>query len=560
MNKKLIMVFFLASFLVSGTFAGQKKDKISATEAFINGFSLKLSSLGQDKSTSLVNGVSFSLWPQMANGPFITDPVQFSKISSPPQHKLRAFLEFFSLFAYSGINYNLKYSKFIEDWQYRFTWKDQKRRFFTFEAQRFDSNDFGLNWRHSLAGMIYYEFARSNNLEWWQSALYSIGGSLGWEFLVEWREVISTNDNIMTGLGGISIGEAWFQLGQYLINSSSPFVRLLSWVNPFMKINGWFDRKRLLPPYFHAYNQQFQDVFFFVGYRQSPGSGSDQSQANLDFSFNSRIIPKEEYGLPGQIKETFNRPIFSQLDLEMMYHGQQKEEFNLLAKVVPFGWFVQNISEDKKGYSYYLGLGSSLEVYIKRPVTDYDAGKISIDHPEDFHFEQPRDFRDKLGATHILGPVFDYTYFASPWRFHFRGEGYLSFGMINSLPLNKYSVDHDIQGMKTTLTYYGYYYSLGPALKSLIELDYNSLRLQSFLNYYHYYSLQGRDRFQNELIDDSPLQDSRWHYGFGLEYKIKGTSLALASRLEWVKRWGRIHEFEDHSQEQRFYLGLKLNI
>ncbi|MGB9836687.1 MAG: DUF3943 domain-containing protein [Candidatus Saccharicenans sp.] len=560
MRKTLILITLLALFLALNVYADQKKEKPAEIDSFIANFSLRLSALKQQPVGRALTGLNFSLGSPFADGPFITDPAKFQKISQPPQHRWRAFLEFFGLFAYSGINYNIKYSKFIEDWQYQFTWHDQKRRFFTFEAQRFDSNDFGLNWRHSLAGMIYYEFARSNNLDWWQSALYSIGGSLGWEFFVEWREVISTNDNIMTGLGGIPIGEAWFQLGQYLTNSPNRYVRLLSWFNPFMKINGWFDRKRAVPPYFHAYNPKVQDVFFFLGYRHSPTSSSSQGVGNLDVSFNSRIITREEYGIPGKIREKFNRPVFSQLDLEMMYHGREREEFNLLAKIVPFGWFAQDISDEHRGYSYFVGLGSSLEVYIKRPVTDYDAGKVSIDQTEDFHFELPRDFRDKLGAAHILGPVFDYAYFARPWQFHFRGEGYLSFGLINSLPLNKYSVDHDIRGMKTTLQYYGYYYAFGPALKSLVELAYDPLRFQAFLNYFYYYSIQGRDRFQNDLLDDSPLRDSRWHYGLGVQYRIKGTGLAVESRLEWVKRWGIIHDFEDTQHEKRFYLGLKLNI
>ncbi|MGB9893133.1 MAG: DUF3943 domain-containing protein [Candidatus Saccharicenans sp.] len=561
MRKKIILSIILIAALASNLLAGQKNNRPSVVETFICKFSLRLSDTLKEQP---LNGpgkkLSFSFDDRQEASPFLVDPEQFEKITSLPRHKLRAFLEFFSLFAYSGINYNIKYSKFIEDWQYKFIWKDQKRRYFTFEAQRFDSNNFGLNWRHSLAGLIYYEFARSNNLTWWQSTLYSMGGSLAWEYLVEWREVISINDNLMTGPGGFVLGESLFQLGQYFLNSPNKFSRLLSWFNPLMKINGWFDRKHPLPPYFHAYNPQAQDVYFFIGYRQSPTSTSAQEVSNLDISFNSRIITRQDYGIPGKVREKFTQPIYSQLDLEMMYHGKNREELDLMAKVVPFGWFAQNISDDKKGYSYYYGLGSALEVYLKRPVVDYDAEKFAVNQPDEFHFEVPRDFRDKLGAIHILGPVFDLAWFARPWYFHLCGEAYLSFGMINSLPLNKYSIDHDIRGMKTTLTYFGYYYALGPALKYRIDLGYSRLRLRGFLEYLYYHSLQGRDRFQNDLLDDSPLRDSRWDYGLDLQYQIPGTSFSIESRLEWVKRWGLIHEIADHNLEKRLYLGLKINL
>jgi len=561
MKKKIIFLIILTVALGSDSLASQKNNRLSLADTFIGNFSLRLSASLQEKSPDgPEKKISFSFDDRWESSPFLSDPEKFKRITSPPKHKLRGFVEFFSLFAYSGINYNIKYGKFIEDWQYRFTWKDQKRRFFTLEAQQFDSNNFGLNWRHSLAGMIYYEFARSNNLTWWQSALYSVGGSLAWEYMVEWREVISINDNLMTGPGGVVLGESWFQLGKYFFNSPHKFTRILSWLNPFMKINGWFDRKHPLPPYFHSYNPQAQDVYFFIGYRQSPTSTRAQEVSNLDISFNSRIITRQDYGIPGKVKEKFNQPIYSQLDLEMMYHGKNREELDLMAKVVPLGWFAQNISDDKKGYSYYYGLGSALEVYVKRPVVDYDAEKFAVNQPDEFHFETPRDFRDKLGAIHLIGPVFDLVYFARPWYFRLGGEAYLSFGMINSLPLNKYSIDHDIRGMKTTLTYFGYYYALGPALKYRVNLGYNHLRLEGFLEYLYYHSLQGRDRFQNDLLDDSPLKDSRWHYGLGLQYQIPDTSLSIESRLEWVKRWGIIHEIEDHNLEKRLYLGLKISL
>jgi|YelNatPaOPRAMG01_1025707.scaffolds.fasta_scaffold04713_4 hypothetical protein len=561
--KKLILSAVLFGAIILAAYpASQRSQTQTLINNFLDNFSLIIRNSAADNySAELNSNFPFTLkQAETPAGPFITDLQQFKKLNTPPRHKLRGFLEFFSLFSYSGISYNIKYSKFVEDWQWKFTWHDQKERFFTFKANRFDSNDFGLNWRHALAGMMYYEFARSNNLSWLQSSLYSIGGSLTWEYVVEWREVISINDNIMTGLGGISLGESWFQLGKYFINSSYPFNRLFSWLNPLMKINGWLDRKQLLSPYFQSYNPQAQDVYFFLGYRHSPTSTSGTGVGNLDVSFNSRIITEPEFGVPGKINEKFTSPIYSQLDFELMYHGQSREELSLTAKIVPFGRFIQNISEDGKGYSFYYGLGSAFETYVKRPVTDYDAEKVPINRPEDFHFENPRDFRDKLGATDIIGPVFDVTYFSSPWHFRLKGEAYLSFGMINALALNKYSIDHSVLGMKTTLTYYGYYYALGPALKYLAEIGYQNIKLQGFLNYVYYYSLQGRDRFQDQIIDDSMIKDSRNDYGFTLQYRIPGTDFSLLGTMEWVKRWGIIHEVQDWSLEKRLYFGLKINL
>lgn len=561
MKKKVFIWLFVVLFPTAALFAGQKNHQDNFISSFVENFSLSWKAVQTAFSSSLNNNfLIFKLNDNQSTSSFITDPLRLQQLSRPIRHKRRAFLEFFSLFSYSGINYNIKYSKFIEDWQWNFTWDDQKERFFTFKAHRFDSNDFGLNWRHALAGMIYYQFARSNNLSWLQASLYSIGGSLAWEYMVEWREVISINDNIMTGLGGYVLGESWFQLGRYFFNSPSRFSRLFSWLNPFMKINGWFDRKQLLPPYFHCYNRQGQDVYLFIGYRHSPTSTSGRNVGNLDVSLNSRIITAQEYGLPGKINEKFTSPISSQLDVELMYHGQSREELEVMAKVVPVGRFIQSISDDRKGYSLYYGLGSAFQVYIKRPVADYDSGKIPINQPQDFHFENPREFRDKLSAVHIVGPVFDGTYFSRPWFLRLRSEVYLSFGMINALALNKYSVDNSVQGMKTTLTYYGYYYALGPYLESSVQLGYKHLKFEGSFNYVYYSSLQGRDRFQDELLDDSVIKDSRWDYGLKLQYHIPRTDFSIVAAAEWVRRWGKIHQVEDSNLEKRYYLGLKFNL
>ncbi|RFT16476.1 MAG: hypothetical protein OP8BY_1654 [Candidatus Saccharicenans subterraneus] len=546
--------------------ADHKKSTKKTVEEFVAGFSLSAAT-----RCSLVLNDSKQEWPAVIfslsennghpDGAVLLPVSEFERTRNLRPRWGRAGLELAMLMSYSQARYWIRYSRFIEDWQYRLTWADQKRRFFTTEALRFDSNAFYLNWTHALAGMLYYEFARTNNLSWLQSLVFSFGGSLYWEYIVEWREIISINDNIMTAVGGFALGEAWFQMGRYFHNSNNPVGRLLSWLNPFMKANGWLDRKKPLSAYHHNYNRAAQDVYLFLGYRNSPVSASpDENTGNLAVSLHSRIITDSSYGLPGRVDEKFSSPFYSQMDFDFMFHGATREELGVTARVVPLGRFKQDISWDRKGFSLYYGLGSAFFLYLKRPVTDYDAGKIPVDRPEDFHFELPRDFRDKLAAVHFLGPVADLTLYSGPWKLRLKTEAYPSFGMINSLPLNSYSADNDIQGMKTTLKFYGYHYAFGPDLESLAEITYRSLRLTGFYNYVYYRSIQGRDRFQSWLTDDSPLRDSRKHYGLRLEFRIPGTLLSLTGSMEGVKRWGRVHELEARSLEKRYYLGLKYRL
>lgn len=539
--------------------ASDRKQEQEIIKNFKNNFRLTLNSAGKLSSEpSAFLPCPFEL---IENGRqktiFITDPQEWLKVSAIRPKTSRGFLEMAALMTYSQARYWIKYSRFIEDWQYALKWKDQKRRFFTTEALRFDSNAFYLNWTHAFAGMLYYEFGRSNHLPWYRSLLFSTLGSLYWEYIVEWREIISINDNIMTGIGGYVLGESWFQMGRYFLNTRNPVGRFFSWLNPYLKINGYLDRHRLLPPYTHTFNPSAQDVYFFLGYRSSPTSSINRNTGNLALSLHSRLITEPVYGLPGKVDEKFFEPLYSQLDFDFMFHGETREEMGATAKVVPAGRLVQKISDDRRGFSLYYGLGSGFFLYVKRPVTEYDAGHIPVNKPEEFHFELPRDFRDKLAAVNFLGPVADLRLYRGPWEFHLKLEAYPSFGMINAWAFNKYSVDHDVQGMKSTLTYYGYYYGFGPSFETLGEIRYRTFKLEASALYHRYRSVQGRDRFQSWLTDDSVIRDSRWQTVLSLEFKIPGTGISLFASGQRVKRWGKIHEIEDRGLEKRYFLGLK---
>ena len=540
----------------------------SATEAgtskWVKEFDLTLSSFYlRSKSLSDQNepDLNFKLSPfSTLPGFVITDPVELGRLAGQRPNRPRATIELLTVLTISGIDYWHTYSKFLEDWQYRPVWRDQKKRFFSFQAYRFDHNSFRLNWRHSLAGMAYYELARSNNLPWWNSLLYSVGGSLYWEYIVEWREVISISDNITTGFGGYILGESWFQIGRYFFNSPRKINSYLSWLNPLNRINGWLEGDKPLSPHFHPFNYQAQDVFLFLGYRNSPTSTSSSNVGNVFFKFGSEIFTEPVYGLPGKVNDTFNSPIYTNLDFSLTYHGQNREELELQARVIPWGKFVQKIDEGKRGYSFIYGLGSAFHTYVKRPVTDYDAGNVRITDTAGFHFEEPRNFRDKMCSVNLVGPVVDSTYYDRDWSFRFSGEAYFSFGLVNALALNKYSLDHDVQGMKTTVTCYGYYYALGPALTARAEIAHSPFRLSGFASYVYYRSIQGLAELQYEMTDDSVLKDSRWHTGLELQWRLPIDNLSLFSSIEWVRRWGIVHEVTERTLEKRYYLGLKYNL
>jgi hypothetical protein len=80
------------------------------------------------------------------------------------------------------------------------------------DADPFSINQIG----HPYQGGIYYGFARSAGLNYWESLLYTIAGSFLWETYGETTKP-SINDHVATGIGGTFVGEALFRISSLLL-------------------------------------------------------------------------------------------------------------------------------------------------------------------------------------------------------------------------------------------------------------------------------------------------------------------------------------------------------
>ncbi len=81
-----------------------------------------------------------------------------------------------------------------------------------------DNDKLGTNmFLHPYNGNLYYNAARSNGYNFWQSSLFAIGGSAMWELFME-CEYPSTNDIIATPIGGSAIGEMTYRVSDTMID------------------------------------------------------------------------------------------------------------------------------------------------------------------------------------------------------------------------------------------------------------------------------------------------------------------------------------------------------
>ena len=83
-----------------------------------------------------------------------------------------------------------------------------------------DNDQFSTNlFAHPYHGGLYFNAARTNGLNFWQSVPYAAGGSLMWEIVCE-NEPPAMNDFIATTMGGIAIGEVTNRLSALVLDDS----------------------------------------------------------------------------------------------------------------------------------------------------------------------------------------------------------------------------------------------------------------------------------------------------------------------------------------------------
>jgi hypothetical protein len=134
---------------------------------------------------------------------------------SPAHRFVRALSELTLLTGVGVANYWINRDANMEDWRYKYRWKDVWPRFR--DGWSYDSNAFRTNTiYHIYSGAIYYQIGRSNDYGILASTAWAFTGSLIWEYIGEWREQTSANDMFFTTLGGALAGEAFRQSSIYV--------------------------------------------------------------------------------------------------------------------------------------------------------------------------------------------------------------------------------------------------------------------------------------------------------------------------------------------------------
>ena len=183
----------------------------------------------------------------------------------------------------------------------------------------FDQDAFKVNQlMHPYQGSMYYGFARSAGLSFWESSAYTFAGSFLWEMGGETTSP-SINDQVASGIAGAFFGEALFRMASLLLEGGGEkpgFWRELgaTVLSPPTGFNRLVFGERFAPVFPSHDPATFWRLRFgaFLNnrlYDQGGLSPVGRKDATMDFSM--------AYGLPGKPGYSYTRP-FDYFHFEVM--------------------------------------------------------------------------------------------------------------------------------------------------------------------------------------------------------------------------------------------------
>jgi hypothetical protein len=464
----------------------------------------------------------------------------------PEKHPFRAMLETTLVLAGGFVWYWSNEDFNSADWDLGWDRRSWRRKL-TFEALAFDNNEFDTNaTSHPKAGISYYVIGRGNNLSMVESLILSVGASTVWEYGVEYREVPSVNDMVITPLCGMSIGEPIYQFSRFFARSADGLVNdtlagVLSPINAFNElIDGNEDKTRASAIDAHglaADNVHRLDLRLGLA---SVVLDENTARTEIDYriegylnnipgyltpgSFRRRILPGEVSQISGRLASSSGRVVGVDFGSRTNYFGYGAQNFEGTSRA------------DLQGWAGGFALGTAFEYWMRQ------------------RQDQPK---DELLTANLVGGTGELMVLRGPFRFRLRDRSYLNFGMIHSLAYED-PATRPAGATKSVLQNHGYYYAVGGTHVTEIAVGYRALDLGLEGRVDRFYSIQGLDRNQGQVINDFNLVDRREMGRTFLSLRPRKGFAEISLEFEVLRRTGTLSDVNVHTTERRAQLSLSL--
>ncbi|HEY0709025.1 MAG TPA: DUF3943 domain-containing protein [Polyangia bacterium] len=469
-----------------------------------------------------------------------------------PRHLGRAALETAGILLGGTVWYWRDLEFNARDWDLR--WDAQSwRRKLTFESVRFDQNLFQTNAAsHARAGVAHYEVARGNGLGVGASMGVTAATSLLWEFVIEFKEQPAINDFVVNNVAGLAIGEPFYQLGEFFQRSRPTLLNrgLAGAFSPVASMNDWVDDRRRPHEAYDAlgFTREASHRFHLSGAYEKSTYDEITERRETGLSAGAELVTLPGYGKQGRFSRSIPAGSWTSIAGQLELDDRGIAGGALLSRVALLGHYSQNFRNTPHGLR---GLGTL--VGVGTGFNYEDRGRPGAD--------------DYMAVMNIAGPIFEMVGRSNGFRLRLAAELYGDFAMVKSLAFEG-RLPEMIGGIYHPGEYggripgvlgaRGYYYALGFTAGSRLTLEYWGWDLGGELRTDHFDSIEGYDRFREEMIDEYDLVDKRTIARAWIGLRPWKQGPRLFSGMEWRFRRGTAESFVGEYRDLRVQAGVSI--
>ena len=425
--------------------------------------------------------------------------------------------------------------------------RPQRERWRGLDGFRFEDNVMVLNSPlHPMAGAGYYILARSASAGMAGSALTAQVSSLVWEGAIEHMEVFSINDQLLTAAGGVALGEAYFQLGDFFRRAEpTRFNRSMAWVFGFPsqlrdRIHG-YDAPQARAYGDHGWPEEIWNRFtiepaFSVASTRAEGEegfGDPRFDGELAVAMEISNLP--DYRRSGEHSRWISGPLYSSLSANLAM-GSDVHDWGLRSELDFAGYYRHDLrGEDvgsRRGTSLFVGTGLGFR-HVQHRFDDAGA------------FDERR-FLDRHGIVHFPGLRLDASWFTGVADVRLRYGLTPDFAAMESRAYRDFRAagQEEYQGFQTVVEKEGYYYGAGFSSLVDLEVTIDPVHLHWGWDLHWTSSIDRADRFKDfeEFEGYLSMTDLVSTHEVGAMFDIPVSNLRAGVRGEYRQRSGTLQE------------------
>ncbi len=346
--------------------------------------------------------------------------------------------------------------------------------------------------------------------------MVTLASSSIWEYFGEYKEVVSINDQIITGIGGAIIGETLFQISNMLKQKDSMIAKTIGAViNPLGTLNDVLDGKGV----FHAHRNFTRSLGFnsdgyssmdiISGIKMAANRTSSQNTYMAEMGFDSEVINLPVEGA-GQLKTMVLDPTMAELFVLGSVSDQGIEDWQMVTKLALGGYFSKNVTQDANGKM-------SGHTFFIAPAVRTEYTSHGDAHSKDFY-----------AMVNVIGTTMDITYYHNGGKIRFAVDVYADFAMVRPYGLEQFKDGgHDLEATRSVLAKRGYYFAAGATGIATINYQKGDHEFGMAYTQHTFDSIDDKslnrhiDRVTDDVTMKDRLQSVKVYYTRSLSQKYK---------------------------------------